>query len=181
MTTPPTSPPTSPQAPPPRIESEDSWWQHWGLRLLPALTFLVGIVLGAVVVIAGQPGATVGEVTGEPSPSPSASSDPDAVGDTVVTLPAACEDAAENVTEATRLIDESATAVRDFRPDELVGLLNQLEDLDAETRELAAECRRVQVSESALPEQTDGPTDAPTDGPTDGPADGPSAEPSAPE
>lgn len=181
MTTPPTSPQTSPQAspqaPPPRIESEESWWQRWGLRLLPALTFLVGTVLGAVVVIAGQPGATVSEVTGEPSPSPSASSDAGAGGDTVVTLPAACEGAAENVTEATRLIDEAATAVRDFRPDELVDLLNRLEDLDTETRELAAECRRVQVSESALPEQTGGPTE----GPTDGPADGPSAEPTAPE
>lgn len=174
MTTPPTTSPTSPQAPPPRIESEESWWQRWGLRLLPALTFLVGLVLGAVVVIAGQLGESVGDVVGEPSPSPSGSADPSAgVGDTVVTLPAACEGAAENITEATRLIDEAATAVRDFRPDELVDLLTRLEVLDAETRELAAECRRVDVSESALPEQTDGPTGEPTDEP--------STEPTSPE
>ena len=173
-----TTPPTSPQAAPPRIESEESWWQRWGLRLLPALTFLVGLVLGAVVVIAGQLGQGVGGVVGEPSPSPSASPDPSAGGgDTVVTLPAACEGAAENITEATRLIDESATAVRDFRPDELVDLLTRLEVLDAETRELAAECRRVDVSESALPEQTDGSTA----GPTGEPAGEPSTEPAAPE
>ena len=70
----------------------------------------------------------------------------------MVTLPGACEDAAETLTEATRLIDDVAGAVRDFRPDELVGLLDRLEDLDSEVRSQTAECSRVDISESASPE-----------------------------
>ncbi len=91
---------------------------------------------------AGRPG---GGVAGEPG---------EGTADTVVTLPGACEDAADSLTEATRLIDDVAGAVRDFRPDELVGLLDQLEDLDAQVRSQTAECSRVDVSESASPEPT---------------------------
>jgi hypothetical protein len=141
--------PTPPAAP--TIEVDEPGWQRWALRLLPALTFVVGLGLGAVVVLASQPERDAPEAGGEPSASPSAAAG-EGTADTVVTLPGACEDAAETLTEATRLIDDVAAAVRDFRPDELVGLLDRLEDLDSEVRSQTAECSRVDVSESASPE-----------------------------
>lgn len=128
--------------------SEETGWQTWGSRLLPVATFLVGLGLGLVMMIAVggddvSPGA-------DPEPTPSASSP--GGGDTVVTLPAACEDAAENITAATQLLDDVAASVRDFRPQELVDLLEKLETLDAETRELAGQCSAVDVSEAPTEE-----------------------------
>lgn len=147
--------PTSPTPPPTTtIEVEESGWQRWASRLLPVLTFLVGLGLGALVVTAGQPAVEAPEASGGPSATPTgeAGEAGQETADTVVTLPGACEDAAETLTEATRLIDDVAGAVRDFRPDELVGLLDRLEDLDSEVRSQTAECSRVDISESASPE-----------------------------
>ncbi len=138
------------------IEVEESGWQRWALRLLPALTFVVGLVLGAVVVLASQPERDAPAASAEPSAAPP-SAPGEGTADTVVTVPGACEDAAEDLTEATRLLDDVAAAVRDFRPDDLIGLLDQLEDLDAEVRSQTAECSRVDVSESASPEASPSP------------------------
>lgn len=129
-----------------------SGWQRWGGRLLPALTFVFGLGLGLVVMTAGvdQDGA---EPDAAPTPTDTASPTPGA-GDTVVTVPGACEEAAATLSEATRLLDDVAGSVRDFRPEELVDLLNRLEELDAETRRLAAECSKVSVTESAAPSES---------------------------
>ncbi|VXC58776.1 hypothetical protein [Nocardioides sp. AX2bis] len=151
MTSPTPPPPTGPTTGPTTIEVEESGWQRWALRLLPALTFVVGLGLGALVVLAGQPERDAPEPSAEPS-APASSAAGEGTADTVVTLPGACEDAAETLTEATRLIDDVAAAVRDFRPDELVGLLDRLEDLDSAARSQTAECSRVDISESASPE-----------------------------
>lgn len=129
-------------------ETDAPRWQGWGSRLLPVLTFLVGLALGLVVMLAtGDDAEPAPEA--EPTPTPSASADGN--GDTVVTVPGACEDASENITEATRLLDDVAGSVRDFRPEELVDLLNRLEDIDRETRGLARECSGVSVTEGASP------------------------------
>lgn len=136
-----------------QIESQESAWQRWAGRLLPALTFLVGLALGAAVIVAAT--GDTREVVQEPAPaSPSPSEPTDGNGDTVVTLPGACEDAAQNITEATRLLDDVIGAVRDFRPQELVDLLNQLEDLDDATRPLATECAEVSVTEAPQPSES---------------------------
>ena len=153
-----------------QIEAHESWWQRWGVRLLPALTFLVGLALAAVVVRAigpqGDPAATQ-----PPAPSPSASSQATSP-DTVVTLPGACEDAAANITEATKLLDDAASAVRDFEPQKLVDLLNQLEDIDNATRPLAQECSRVDVAESGSPSTS--PSTSPSASPSETASESPS-------
>lgn len=145
-------------SPTPIIEVEKSGWQRWALRLLPALTFLVGLALGAAVMLASRPDPVTPEASDEPSaPATAPEGQP---ADTVVTVPGACEDAAATLTEATRLLDDAAAAVRDFRPDELVTLLNRLEDLDGEVRSQTAECSRVDISESAPPAPSAEPTTA---------------------
>lgn len=121
---------------------------RWGV-LLPALTFLVGLGLGLVVMVAtggSEPDAE--PPTADDSPSASASDEATDTPDTVVTVPGACEEAARNISEATRLLDDVAASIRDFQPDQLVDLLDQLEQLDAETRLLAEDCRAVGVTSS---------------------------------
>lgn len=140
-------------------------WHGVAHVLIPAATFLLGIALGATVaLVSGGDGDLVTDPT---APSPSASPTSGG-GETVVTVPAACEDAARNLTEATRLLDDVAASIRDFQPQQLVDLLTQLEELDLETRELASQCSsEVDVSEGAspsetitgVPEETDSPTD----------------------
>ena len=132
-------------------------WQTWGGLLLPALTFLAGLGLGLVLMFAVG-GGDGGDTEAGPSPSPTG---PTATtGDTVVTVPAACEAAAENISEATRLLGDIAGSVRDFRPEELVERLNRLEDLDVATRPLAERCSQVSVSQEPTASQSSEPAES---------------------
>lgn len=130
-------------------ESAHRWWTI----VVPAVTFLVGLGLGLVVMVAtGDPSEPDADIpAADESPSASSSAEGTDTPDTVVTVPGACEDAARNISEATRLLDDVAASVRDFQPDELVDLLDQLEQLDAETRELAEQCGAVDVTATPSP------------------------------
>ncbi|MGA8211716.1 MAG: hypothetical protein WB798_16375, partial [Nocardioidaceae bacterium] len=67
-------------------------------------------------------------------------------GDVLVTVPSACGDAARNLRTATSLIDQTVGSVRNFDPERLVQLLNELEALDSRTRPLVAQCQEVDVA-----------------------------------
>lgn len=115
--------------------------------LIPALTFLAGLALGWAVVAVSQ--------SDDPDDSPEASAEASesptsapAEGDIVVTVPAACEQSAANLREATSLLRESVGQVRDFNPDQIVDTLNRLEEIDEETRPLIDECEGVSVTQS---------------------------------
>jgi hypothetical protein len=129
------------------------------LRALPAVTFVVGAVIGGVVVGVG--------FDGDDSPDSSQSTettDPDRSGatpDTTVVVPAACSQAAEAVTEAVGLIRDGAGSVRDFQPERLVEVLDDLEVLDPELRRLAQQCSAVDVSPGS-PTSTDPTPESPT-------------------
>ena len=71
-----------------------------------------------------------------------------------MTLPAACDQAAAKVSQAYTLLRQAVTQVRDFHADQLVETLNQLEDIDAQTRPLVATCTAVSVSTSPTTEPT---------------------------
>jgi len=127
----------------------------WMTRVFPAATFVVGVVLGGLVVGAASSGGS-----GSPSEPPQAAA-PTATAtapapETTVVVPGACNQAAEAVTEAVELIRQGAASVRDFDPDELVRVLDELETLEPQARELAARCSDVDVDP--------GPTTAPTTG-----------------
>ncbi len=114
-----------------------SWW----FAVVPAITLLVGLVLGGLVV-----GVTVdGEPESRTTPAPTPV-DPSPTEDVTVVVPQECLEAAETVQEATALIRDGASAIREFRPDELITLLDDLEDLDAVAREQATACEEVDVS-----------------------------------
>lgn len=128
----------------------DDGRRAWLGRLLPAATFLVGLVLGALVVgaVAGDVGPSTGdtaESTTSPTPTGSAP-------ETTVVVPGACTDAAEAVRSAVRLLRQGAASVRDFDPDELVRVLNELEIVEPRVRALARQCSDVEVNPSPTPE-----------------------------
>lgn len=117
------------------------WWRSWAV-LAPALALVLGLVIGALVAGAGEsvrspgssPTATVTETVGS-SPE-----------DTSIVIPQECLDAAETVEEATDVLRRGVAAVRDFRRQELVDLLNELEDLEARARQEASTCSDVDVN-----------------------------------
>lgn len=142
--------------------SEQKPLQRWGGLVIPAATFLVGLLIGGLVIGVGMSGgddsasaAGDDESSGSPSPSATASASP---GDTVVTIPAACHAAADKLREATRVMRRAAGNVRDFNPDELVAALNRLEKLDNQTRPLVNRCSQVEVTTSSTPIPSDSPS-----------------------
>jgi hypothetical protein len=114
--------------------------------LLPALTFVVGVVLGAVVVAAidsgggagtaadGSTAGPGGGTTATPTPSAGAPKDTTAT----MTVPAACAALAGDARDAAGLLEQAATAAR---------------DLDAKA--LADVARRMQVARDRLTAQAD--------------------------
>ncbi len=117
-------------------------WLSWAV---PAATFVVGLVLGGVVIGVG---------TGNDSGGPSAAASPSSGGSTstptaavTVTVPNACLQAADTVQQATSLIRSAVTDVRDFSPDKLTRTLNRLEDLDAKARAQADQCSQARVTQ----------------------------------
>ena len=137
--------------------TEDDPTRPWFGLLLPTATFMIGLVLGGILVYANSGGGNDNAEDAGPGPESTAgasSSSPSASGDTVVTVPAACDQAAAKVSEAYRLLRQAVDQVRDLNAEKLVSTLNELEDVDAQTRPLVDACTQVSVSS--------GPTSAPT-------------------
>jgi hypothetical protein len=111
---------------------------RWVLTAVPAAAFVIGLVLGGSVVGVGlsdnDPSAA-----SETTPSPTAP-EPTSTSDVTVVVPNACLEAARTIDEALELIRGGADSVRDFEPEELVQMLNELEDLDNRATALSQQC-----------------------------------------
>ena len=131
----------------------------WVHRLIPAATFVVGLLIGAALLYASGAGRDAGASktpgTSGSTPSPNASSTPR--GATVITVPAACRDAAKKLQEATDLVRSSVDSVRNFDPDQLTKALRQLETIDAQARPLVRRCADVNITTSPSPSTTTSP------------------------
>lgn len=148
------------------MDEVDNSSRSWLGPLVPTLTFLVGLILGGVLVYANSAGDP-SQVAG---PEPGTTASPSAgTQDTLVTLPAACDEAATKVREAYDLLRQAVGQVRDFQADALVETLNSLEDVDKEARSLVSECSAVQVSTSPAPSSsaTTPPSTLPTESSTE--------------
>lgn len=111
---------------------------RWLVAAVPAAAFVIGLVLGGLVVGVGlsddEPSAA-----SETTPSPTAT-EPTSTSDVTVVVPNACLEAARTIDEALMLIRGGANSVRDFEPDALVQLLDELEDLDNRATALSQQC-----------------------------------------
>ena len=141
--------------------NDDDARHRWISLSLPTATFVIGLALGGILVYAnsgdtngGEAGSGGDAANASASTASASSSSPSATGDTVVTVPAACEQAAEKVSEAYTLLRQAVDEVRNFDADKLVNTLNELEDVDAETRPLVDACNQVSVSSSPTSEPT---------------------------
>ncbi|MDQ3484475.1 MAG: hypothetical protein M3445_03560 [Actinomycetota bacterium] len=128
----------------------------------PAIALLVGLVLGGLVVGVASTESD-SDSADDTVPSPSASTS--APGTSVV-VPDSCLQSAETVAEATALIRNGVGAIRDFRPEEILDLLDELEDLDAQAREQAAMCADVEIADVPLPSGSTAVPSSPTASPT---------------
>jgi hypothetical protein len=106
--------------------------------VLPALTFLVGLALGALVV--GAPDEAPVPATTDPAAAPA--SEPSAApSDLLVRVPEPCLAVAEQAEEAVAVVDRAVAAVRSFDARELQEVLDQAQDLRPGVERLAADCR----------------------------------------
>jgi hypothetical protein len=116
--------------------------------LAPAAALVLGLVLGGLLVgVAGDDGEVLEP---EPTPSVPAEAEPSSPG-TAVVVPDACLAAADTVREAVETIEDGVGAIRDFRAERVIELLDDLEDLDRRARVQAATCTDTTVTDAPLP------------------------------
>lgn len=123
---------------------------------LPALTLVIGLVLGGLiagVAIDGSPtdeGPTTDPTSTEsPTSTGSPTTDPDEpapTGNVEVVVPQACLEAADTVEEATKVLRDGVGAIENFDRQPLLDALNRLEDLEAKARAQANRCSEVEVN-----------------------------------
>jgi hypothetical protein len=124
-----------PTADPPR-----SWWRApW---LIPALTFLVGLLLGGVVIGLLRSGTAT---TASPEPAatstPSGPAAPTSSPAGPITIPAECVQIATDSQQLLTLLDEAVGAARDLDAGKLSGIVAQLQDQQERVSTQAAACR----------------------------------------
>lgn len=117
---------------------------HWSFVVIPAAAFVIGLVIGGLVIGAGSDGG------GEPSASETVtvSPSPNESADTAVVVPRECIQAAETAQQATQLIRDNLSAIQEFQGQRIVDMLNQLEGLSKQANDQAESCSDIEVSAS---------------------------------
>ena len=114
--------------------------------LVPALTFLIGLGLGAAVIaVTGDDGAREGAsppaVSPSPTPTPGSPQPTTPTGDATIVIPAACIRTAEGAEQAAGLMRRAVEAARDLNAARLQEIVDQFESLQPEIQESAEACR----------------------------------------
>lgn len=142
-------------------DSTSSTWT-W---LLPVITFLVGCLLGGLVVGAGafddaESGLADAQPTESPTPDDAGTPSPGPT-DLVVTVPESCLEAADRASEFARQVDDVVVAVRDLDARRLQEIVDEIQQLQPNVQRLAEQCRSV-AGERLQDGQLATPTPAPT-------------------
>jgi hypothetical protein len=119
--------------------------------LLPAITFVVGVALGAVVI--GVTGTGSGPTS---SPTPPANSRPATTTGTpsasatavTVTVPEPCLRLADDSRNVLALVDDAAAAARDLDASKLSGIVRQLQAAQSTLKDRAAACQQAAQTSS---------------------------------
>ncbi len=134
--------------------------------LIPALTFLVGLVLGGAVIAAVGSGGD-GAVTGSGGTSSSTTSAPSTLTtstspDATVTVPSACLQVADDSQALLGLVSNAVGAVRDLDAARLSDIVRQLRDAQNALSETATRCQEAAgTSTSPLGSPTSGASSTP--------------------
>ena len=140
------------------VTSSEPGWRRWSV-LLPALTFAVGLALGAAVVGVSQLG---GSSSDEPLAAPSSSSTPasepvaPSPSALLITVPAPCVQAAEQAETAYAVLDQAVTAVRELDARQLADVVDAAQTERSETEALIDACRTAAGEQVVEPAATGG-------------------------
>jgi hypothetical protein len=117
--------------------------------VVPALTFLVGLGLGALIVWLGTGGS--GSTSAESSSSSGAGSSAATSSSppTTITVPAECAQIADQVQAVRDDLAQAVTAIGALDTDAIGRALSDLQTRQAEISRLAESCRQVEVSPGA--------------------------------
>ncbi len=128
----------------------------WWYVIVPAATFVIGLAIGGLVMGIGSDSSneTSPTETGSASPTPEESGAAATPGDTTVVVPRECIQAAETAQEATQLILDNLSAIRNFEGQRIIDLLDRLEELSQQTQDLGDSCSGVDISTSDVPSAT---------------------------
>ena len=120
--------------------------------LIPAVTFLVGLALGAVVVAVSASGGDESPSAGDqPSGTPTASvpsASVTASPDVSVTVPGECVEVADDAQVLLSLVDDAAGAVRDLNASALSSILDEMQAAQTTLQEQVDLCQSAQDSTS---------------------------------
>ncbi|MEO9152354.1 MAG: hypothetical protein ABI243_08125 [Lapillicoccus sp.] len=122
--------------------------RRWGW-LVPGVTFLIGLVLGGVVIFAQQSGRDSAATEGKSTPSATATTTaPSGAGtaDAVVRVPAACLRVADDSKALVDIASKAVGAARDLDAAALADAVRQLDTAQKAVTSSADACRAVQAS-----------------------------------
>lgn len=127
----------------------------WWYVVVPAATFVIGLVIGALVTGVGSSSDDEASPAETESAGPTPADSPTtASADTTVVVPRECIEAAETAEEATQLILDNLSAVRNFEGERIIELLDRLEELSQQTQDLGQSCSEIDVDASDVPSAT---------------------------
>ena len=112
-------------------------WRRWSV-VLPAVTFLLGLLLGAVVVAAS--GDDEQDRTAAPA-APKAAPTPSAEGQLTVRVPGPCLRAAEAAEQAYAVLEQGVAAARDLDARRLQELVDTVQRERPQVEALVRACR----------------------------------------
>ena len=125
------------------------WWRRWSV-LLPALTFLVGLLLGAAVIAAlSSDGDDERAAPRAPAPAPTAQPSPSAA--LTVRVPEPCVRAADKAEQAYALLEQGVAAARDLDARGLQELVDTVQRERPQVEALVRQCREQSATALAQP------------------------------
>lgn len=111
--------------------------------VVPALTFLIGVVLGGAVIWATQTGGGGGAEAGGASSTTTSTSTSTTTGspDTTITVPGECLQVADDSQKLLGLVNDAVGAVRDLDASKLSDVVQQMRDAQEALRASTSACR----------------------------------------
>lgn len=120
------------------------WW------MLPAVTFVVGVLLGAVVLWATTSGDNSPSTASGPTATSSITPAPTVTTTATLSVPRECLKVADDAKAVTDVVTQMVAAARDLDAAKLSDLVRQLQTAQKTVQDDAATCRDAQVSIPSL-------------------------------
>lgn len=129
------------------VDDAGSRWRRWSV-LLPALTFVAGVALGAAVLGASTAQDDEGAVAAVPAPTAVTAPTP---SDLLVRVPGPCLQAAEQAEQAYALVERGVAAARELDARGLADLVDEVQRQRPEAQAQVDACRSAAATTAVEP------------------------------